>query len=181
MGETSLENPKGSVFCVEVADQLLKPLALEVTNIWSLHMSVAYVCHFTDMCVFMCVSPHSHVYCICSSLFYWRWHIYEVYTWLRRHTYENAHVKYQTRMGDTHVSVFCVEVADQLLKQAPCTRGDKHMKHFSSHVYITHIYVSYKRHSYICFIQTLLIYMFHTNVTHIYVSFHTNVTRIYVS
>mmetsp|Transcript_57397 Transcript_57397/g.92859 ORF Transcript_57397/g.92859 Transcript_57397/m.92859 type:complete len:213 (+) Transcript_57397:134-772(+) len=29
MGETSLENPKGSVFCVEVADQLLKPLALE--------------------------------------------------------------------------------------------------------------------------------------------------------
>lgn len=29
MGETSLGKPKGSVFCVEVADQLLKPLALE--------------------------------------------------------------------------------------------------------------------------------------------------------
>ena len=29
MGETSLVSPKGSVFCVEVADQLLKPLALE--------------------------------------------------------------------------------------------------------------------------------------------------------
>jgi hypothetical protein len=29
MGETSMEKPKGSVFCVEVADQLLKPLALE--------------------------------------------------------------------------------------------------------------------------------------------------------
>jgi len=30
MGETSLEKPRGSVFCVEVADQLLKPLALQV-------------------------------------------------------------------------------------------------------------------------------------------------------
>lgn len=29
MGETSLVSPKGSVFCVEVSDQLLKPLALE--------------------------------------------------------------------------------------------------------------------------------------------------------
>eukprot|EP00802_Teleaulax_amphioxeia_P009143 Tamp_09159.p1 GENE.Tamp_09159~~Tamp_09159.p1 ORF type:complete len:349 (+),score=80.71 Tamp_09159:123-1049(+) len=29
MGETSLEKPRGSVFCVEVADQLLKPLALQ--------------------------------------------------------------------------------------------------------------------------------------------------------
>jgi hypothetical protein len=30
LGETSLEKPRGSVFCVEVADQLLKPLAFQV-------------------------------------------------------------------------------------------------------------------------------------------------------
>jgi len=116
MGETSLEKPKGSVFCVEVADQLLKPLALEVTNTFSIYMSVSYVCHFTDISVFMSVSPHSCVYFICPSLLHWRWHIYAVYTWVRRHTYENAHVTYQTRMGGTHVRVFCVEVADELLK-----------------------------------------------------------------
>ena len=43
-GETSLEKPKGSVFCVEVADQLLKPLALEVFFFLVSHSIVCIMC-----------------------------------------------------------------------------------------------------------------------------------------
>lgn len=53
MGETSLEKPRGSVFCVEVADQLLKPLALEVL-LRLIHHPLSIICPPATVAFFLC-------------------------------------------------------------------------------------------------------------------------------